>query len=675
MLSDEHAGELDAQLRLVKTWIRKAGEALCTFFIADTGAFLRNSSTVKNDTELHPTSTARSIVALCDYLRFISEEEARPSAQFNAARTYLSITTKKFLSSLMTPKGKKARTSRTNDQNLFTDGYLLLAIASSLAARDGLNLQMDSDGLKTVARAIARENVSQIRRQKGGAFEDGGAVHDFITLAAVRGVDAIYGIDGQEVKWRDDFQVRVREDLLKQLAYHAAGISSRFDPAELAFTTGVLNRFQLQDSQQLSDSAIKAIITTQANDGAWPTARLVEYEGKRPMLHVASYEVALVLVQLLSRQFARRQFGSCDLILVSLAKAFGLVRAYFEQGDSYSGWTNDHARRTGVIESWATAMVLTFLVQYHDVLQTLQQGRVLAKYEVAYPERSDTFWPWPDLTASLRGSRRGSLLISESMSDPTADGCLTTALNQFVIEPIQRNWIRRPQTSGSAILLYGDPGTRKTSLAKQVAATLEWPFLTLSPPDFLKRGGLEGFEVSAAEIFDDLFRLRRAVVLLDECEDFFKKREEKQNLESRTIGAFITAGMLPRLQSLHQKYWVITILATNSALETLDDAVVRPGRFDFLQPLLQPELEAQVRYIKRVLKENTAACATAEKVLRNYSLRVAKGSRHGIISFAVLDQFADRLRETRLTGIKAAARTLEQLLARRPSLIEKLEWD
>ena len=68
------------------------------------------------------------------------------------------------------------------------------------------------------------------------------------------------------------------------------------------------------------------------------------------------------------------------------------------------------------------------------------------------------------------------------------------------------------------------------------------------------------------------------------------------------IGAFITAGMLPRLQSLHQRSWVVTILATNSAPELLDDAVKRPGRFDYLQSLGHPVLDAQLRYIKRKLE-------------------------------------------------------------------------
>src|SRR5205807_195064 len=122
--------------------------------------------------------------------------------------------------------------------------------------------------------------------------------------------------------------------------------------------------------------------------------------------------------------------------------------------------------------------------------------------------------------------------------------------------------------------------------------------VTLSPPDFLRRGGLEGFEAAAAKIFEHLLWLRRVIVLFDECEAFFKKRASDEHLESRTVGAFITAGMLPRLQELRDKRWVVFVLATNAQPGELDSAVTRLGRFDFSQEICHPTREAQLRYLK-----------------------------------------------------------------------------
>ena len=89
-------------------------------------------------------------------------------------------------------------------------------------------------------------------------------------------------------------------------------------------------------------------------------------------------------------------------------------------------------------------------------------------------------------------------------------------------------------------------------------------------------------------------RLRRVVILFDECEELFKTRDAHGAIGSRTSGAFITAGMLPRLQLIHNNQWIIFILATNLAPDKLDSAVTRPGRFDAKMPLYRPSLQQQL---------------------------------------------------------------------------------
>jgi len=247
------------------------------------------------------------------------------------------------------------------------------------------------------------------------------------------------------------------------------------------------------------------------------------------------------------------------------------------------------------------------------VLQNVGQQLILARYGVSAPKRHDEI-DWPDLDLAFPPSPVDVALqqIESQLgqyTDPSEGRQLTQALREKVLRPVVEKPGRRPDKA--SLIFYGPPGSRKTSLVKQMGRALGWPVVVLSPPDFLGESGLDGFEGSAARIFKDLMRLRRVVILFDECEDFFKPRRrssgqpddkkgqsQSERPEARTIGAFLTAGMLPRLQRLRDNRWVIFVLATNiEELDELDEAVRRPGRFDFADELRHPKLSAQQRYM------------------------------------------------------------------------------
>jgi SpoVK/Ycf46/Vps4 family AAA+-type ATPase len=247
-------------------------------------------------------------------------------------------------------------------------------------------------------------------------------------------------------------------------------------------------------------------------------------------------------------------------------------------------------------------------------------------------------------------------------SDPTG-GTLVAAVKQAFVDPVMADPVKRPDRSAASLILWGKAGTRKTSLVRALGESLGWPVLTLSPPSFLGEGGLDGFERAADRIFRDLMRLRRCVVLFDECEDFFKPRrpratagqgdarnaESVDRPESRTIGAFLTAGMLPRLQELRDRRWVIFALATNiESLYELDDAVVRPGRFDYAQQIRHPVLRAQKVYVDRLrMRDDDDENTAARKALRDALKWFDKESKRPFfeahmtaMSFAVIDDIA-----------------------------------
>jgi hypothetical protein len=163
--------------------------------------------------------------------------------------------------------------------------------------------------------------------------------------------------------------------------------------------------------------------------------------------------------------------------------------------------------------------------------------------------------------------------LAAGISDPTDSGKVAVDLVNTFVAPVLASPIARPRANAVSLLLPGPPGSRKTSLVRNIAAACGWPLLTVSPPTFLMEG-LNGFERRAAEVLTDLNHFRCVVISFDECEELSRDRQSGGGASSpqaapatRTAGAFITAGMLPRLQALHDNTWVLFFLATNARVE------------------------------------------------------------------------------------------------------------
>jgi hypothetical protein len=559
---------LDEQIDCLADWIDIGAEALLQFHVSGQGLFRRTMGPEAGRVAVHPTSTLRSFFALAEYVRFLYEErrqEERPLAFRRRPRRELGSAPRQaaggspyqrvcevlrdviehYLGQLPT-NHTYVRRSRPNRINVFTDGHLLMAVALLPRLQEVLALDPQRVGdIHGAAEAVATQNEAQLRRWRGGQLTDLDAhPHDFLTLSAVRGIDAYrdpgHGIDRQ---LSEQLQDRIRGDVLRLLAFHAAGVSSRFDASELTFGLALLGRFPTSDGAQLAERAIEAIVTSQAADGAWPPARFVSlatYTGGRGVLHVTSYEIALTLTQMLMRYLRDGEERCCEALLPALERAFRLVQSYYTAEGGYGGWANDHARQPVGPESWSTAIVLVFLILYRDALIDLRQRRILQRYDTQYPANPFCFEPWPDLTGAFRGAAPIDPTLLRRISDPTDDGSFLPKLEAQTLGRVATSWAHCPR--GCSIILYGPPGTGKSGTVRAIAQALQWPLLTFSPPQFLCRSGLEGFEASAVEIFDDLQRLRRVVVLFDECEDFFRRRQPDAQMATRTIRHRVSRG-------------------------------------------------------------------------------------------------------------------------------------
>jgi transitional endoplasmic reticulum ATPase len=138
-----------------------------------------------------------------------------------------------------------------------------------------------------------------------------------------------------------------------------------------------------------------------------------------------------------------------------------------------------------------------------------------------------------------------------------------------------------------AVILFGPPGTGKTTFAKGVAARLGWPFVELFPSR-LAADSSGGLASALREAFALIAELDKVVVFIDEVEEIAGRRQARD----ATAAQGVTNEMLKLIPPFREQDSRLLICATNSVRD-LDTAFLRHGRFDYLIPVGPPDDDAR----------------------------------------------------------------------------------
>lgn len=144
-------------------------------------------------------------------------------------------------------------------------------------------------------------------------------------------------------------------------------------------------------------------------------------------------------------------------------------------------------------------------------------------------------------------------------------------------------------------LLVGPPGTGKTLLAKAVAGEAKVPFFSISGSEFM-----EMFVGMGAAKVRDLFKQANekapCIVFIDEIDTIGKKRDSgglgSNDERDQTLNQLLT-----EMDGFDGRKGVVILAATNRP-ESLDPALLRPGRFDRRIPVQLPDLNGRIAILK-----------------------------------------------------------------------------
>ncbi|MGA2875224.1 MAG: CDC48 family AAA ATPase [Nitrososphaerales archaeon] len=139
------------------------------------------------------------------------------------------------------------------------------------------------------------------------------------------------------------------------------------------------------------------------------------------------------------------------------------------------------------------------------------------------------------------------------------------------------------------ILLYGPPGTGKTMLAKAVANESEANFISIKGPELLSKWVGES-ERGVREVFHKARQAAPCIVFMDELDSFVPTRGV--SMGDSQVTERVLSQILTELDGLEELRDVVIIGATNRP-DMIDQALLRPGRFDKLMYVSVPDLEAR----------------------------------------------------------------------------------
>jgi transitional endoplasmic reticulum ATPase len=206
------------------------------------------------------------------------------------------------------------------------------------------------------------------------------------------------------------------------------------------------------------------------------------------------------------------------------------------------------------------------------------------------------------------------------------------------------------------LLLFGPPGTGKTMIAKAVATTSEANFISIKGPELLSKWVGES-EKGVREVFRKARQAAPCVIFFDELDSVAPRRSGGEAGDSH-VAERIVSQLLTEMDGLEDLKGVVVIGATNRP-DLVDEALLRPGRFDRMLEIPLPNNEAR----KEILKIHTSKKPIDKTVSLEKLVQLTKGYSGADIASMVNAAAMSAIREhvtNKQTPTESAAKELDK---------------
>jgi hypothetical protein len=576
--------------------------AICQLWDKSRGTFWRSTehrARIKQKAQkqaFFPTVSYRSAEALLDLISRFPEWISKENKEL-IINSLIQQVLKRKLNEVESTLDKGGSASR----NPFTTSLYLITL-SKACAMDKLDAQLSTDRFSRISYAI-KELLSCCTTDKSHTSN----MHPFIQFHILRATTIAIPFVKEELNeteisfLQQQIITNTRSDIENLLARHVLRELSPSDAVALIFCAATLAFAGRDEDRHYILPSLEVGFEAQDSSGCWPLGRVVREDkdkGETQDFEISTYEIAWAISETLLKLSRKNREslleGKASLGFERLLLACKYARKssieLTSEDQPKKGWCSDYPYKKPFIESWTSATVLQSVISLQELIEDRTREEILGSFMTLDPRDSE--WPsWLKWEAyKLDG-------------EPEDHNPILQYLDEKIVKPINKDPRNSPSAEDESVsvLLFGPPGTSKTTLVQGVASGLNWPIVFLSPGDFIKEG-LEYIEAQSRIVFERLQKLSRVVVIFDECDELFRdRRPSNESEQMRGITAFVTASMLPKLQDLHDRGKVVFFICTNK-FETLDPAIKRSGRIDHIIGVGPPQREYRKRLIANKFK-------------------------------------------------------------------------